>query len=93
MVDWIRGSVYVSVDEGAQDKDDRVNFSDVSQEAIAKSFALSGTLNKSRNIHKLHAGRNNGFGLTHDCQALQPIIRNLRNANVWVNCGKGIWGG
>ena len=69
-----------------------VHLADVGQELVAQAFALACALNQTGNIHKAHSCRNNFFGFEHLAQYVQTLVRNIYNANVWLNGAERIVG-
>ena len=83
----------IAIFEAAYHVDDRVDFTNICKELVAKAFSLGGAFYKSGNIHKLDCRGNDLLGVIHLAQYIQPLIRHGYNAYIRVNGTKRIVGG
>ena len=83
----------VFVFEAANDLDDGVDFADVSEEFVAKTFALGGAFNESGNVNEFDSGRNDDLGLGDLRQDFEAGIGDGDDADVWIDGAEGVIGG
>ena len=74
---------HIIIVKAAQHMDDSIRLADVSQELIAESLALAGTLHQSCDIDDLHRGRYHAaLGLAEVAQLDESLIRHGDHAHV-----------
>ena len=80
----------VVVLKATNDVQDRVHLADVSEELVAKAFALGRALNKSCDIDKLDDRRRVLLRVMHFRQEIQTAVRNGNNTDVGLNGAEGV---
>ena len=68
----------------------RIDFANIGQKLVAKSFTLSRPFHETGDIHKAAGCRNGFLGLEEFGQAGQARIRHCHDANIRLNCRKRV---
>ncbi len=65
--------------------DNAVAFSNVCQELVAESLALTGALHKASDVHKLDSSGHCLLGLGQICEGLEAFIWHCHNAHIGLD--------
>ena len=85
---------HIAVVEATEHMDDRVRLADVSQELVAKSLAVAGTLYQSGYIDYLHrGGYDTALGVAELTQTVQTLVGNSDHTEVRFDSTEGKIGG
>jgi hypothetical protein len=89
-VDRTADVVNVAVFKTSNDLHDRVNFADMTEELIAESLARARAFDQPGDVHKFDGRRNNLLRVRQLGQFCESRIRYRDDAEVGINCAKGI---
>lgn len=72
----------VAVVKASEHVKDCIGLTDVGEKLVSKSFSLAGSLHETGDVHDVNSGRDNALRLAHVRKHLQPLVRNVRRAEV-----------
>ena len=75
----------IAVLEAAHYMNDRVYFTNISEELVSQAFTFRSALDQTGNINELNDSRCNLLGMIHFTQKANSLIRDRYNADVRVN--------
>ena len=83
----------IGVLEVANDLADGVAVADVGEELVPESLSLAGTLDEAGDVDELDRRGDDSRGVDHLGELLEALVRDVDDAHVGVDGGKGIVGG
>lgn len=78
--------------EATHHVDDGIDFSDIGEEFVAESFALTGTGDEPGDVDKFDGGGNDAIGFGDGAEGFEACVRHLHHSDVWVDGAERIVG-
>ena len=81
--------MHIGVIEGADDLEDRVYISDMSEKFVPESFSLGCSFDEACDIDKFDGCRDDLGAIYDDTDFLEPFIVHIHDASIRLDCTEG----